>query len=194
MYTFLLVCAVLGGVTLVLQLLLGLAGLEHGHHDLGAHGGHFGDAHAGDGHGSAGSEGFNLLSVRALAAGLAFFGLAGLGIRALGLGPVPVLLAAAAGGLAAAFVVAALMRYLLRLESDGTVRIEHALGQAGTVYVPIPGERAGRGKVLLTLQNRTVEYQAVTPTGALPTGASVTVVEVLGPDLVEVVVTPTLEY
>jgi hypothetical protein len=41
--------------------------------------------------------------------------------------------------------------------------------------------------VTLSLQNRTVEYRAVTPAGALPTGTRVTVVAVVGPDTVEVV-------
>ena len=43
-----------------------------------------------------------------------------------------------------------------------------------------------KGKVTLRLQNRTVEYQALTPHGALPTGSPVVVTAVLGPDTVEV--------
>ena len=33
----------------------------------------------------------------------------------------------------------------------------------GTVYLTIPGQKAGAGKVTLCLQNRSVEYQALTP-------------------------------
>ena len=62
-----------------------------------------------------------------------------------------------------------------------------SLGQAGTVYVPIPGARAGTGKVMLNVQNRTMEYQAVTAQQELPTGTNVVVVGILGPDTVEVV-------
>ena len=65
-----------------------------------------------------------------------------------------------------------------------------ATGSTGTVYLAIPGERKGAGKVLLTLQNRTVEYQAVTSRGALPTGAPILVVDVVGPDTVDVVPDP----
>jgi hypothetical protein len=43
--------------------------------------------------------------------------------------------------------------------------------------------------VTLRLQNRTVEYQALTPHDALPTGSKVVVTGVLGPDTVEVVPT-----
>jgi hypothetical protein len=178
MQTFYLVCAVLGGAVLVLQLVLGLAGVDwSADHDV---------------HAGGLAEGFELLSVRAVAAAVAFFGLTGLGVSAGGLGPWLALPIAAAGGLVAAGTVAALMRQLGRLEDDGTVRIEGALGHQGTVYVPIPGARAGTGKVLLTLQNRTVECQAVTPAEDLATGTAVTVVDVVGPDVVEVVMTPLL--
>jgi ABC-type Fe3+ transport system permease subunit len=93
-------------------------------------------------------------------------------------------LAAAAGALIG---VAYLMRMLHRLKSDGTVRIDRAVGQSGTVYLAIPGGKAGVGKVTLNLQNRTVEYQALTPHQPLPTGSKVVVTAVLGPDTVEVV-------
>jgi hypothetical protein len=93
-------------------------------------------------------------------------------------------------GLAAMFATAMITRWMLTLEDDGSVSIHGAVGSTGTVYLSIPGERKGAGKVLLTLQNRTVEYQAVTPQAALPTGASVLVVDVVGPDTVEVVPDP----
>ncbi|HEV3117654.1 MAG TPA: hypothetical protein VGY58_11405, partial [Gemmataceae bacterium] len=57
----------------------------------------------------------------------------------------------------------------------------------GTVYVAIPGQKTGVGKVTLRLQNRTVEYQAVTPHQQLATGNKVVVTAVLSPDTLEVV-------
>jgi hypothetical protein len=63
-----------------------------------------------------------------------------------------------------------------------------------TVYVPVPGAGGGAGKVLLTLQGRTVECQAVTSDSrVLPTGTPVTVVDVRAADLVEVVPTPSTD-
>jgi hypothetical protein len=86
------------------------------------------------------------------------------------------------------------MRTLLRLEDDGTLQIGGAVGLPATVYLRVPGGRQGVGKVLLTLQNRIVEYQAVTSQSSphdIPTGASVIVVDVVGPDTVEVAPTPS---
>lgn len=176
MQTFFLSCALLGGAVLVLQLLLGLVGMDH-------HGA--GDLHLGP------SEGLNLLGVRSLSAGLTFFGIGGLGGYALGLvGAAAAFPAALLLGATAAVAVAAAMRALTRMESDGSTRIEGAVGEAATVYLSIPGGRTGLGKVHLRLQNRTVEYQALS-THPLPTGAHVVVVDVVGPDTVEVA--PTFE-
>jgi hypothetical protein len=174
--TFFLVCALLGGGVVLLQLLLGAVGLagEAADLDLGT------DA----------KDALNLLSVRSLSAGLAFFGIAGLAALSAGLSLAAALPVALAAGAAGMIGVAALMRSLLRLQSDGTVRLENAVGQPATVYLKIPGERAGMGRVLLTVQNRTVECQAVTALEELPTGASVVVVDVIGPDTVEVAPTP----
>jgi hypothetical protein len=79
-----------------------------------------------------------------------------------------------------------MMRGLHRLKSDGTARIERAVGQNGTVYLRIPAHKAGVGKVLVNVQNRTMEYQAMTNADELLTGAPVVVVHVLGPETVEV--------
>ena len=119
-------------------------------------------------------------------AALTFFGLAGLyGTSRWPEGPITPLLAIAAGA-GAMVMVTSLMRALSRLRAEGTVRMDRAVGRAGTVYLPIPGQKAGTGKVLLNLQNRTVECQAITANQELPTGAPVVVVAVLSPDTVEV--------
>jgi hypothetical protein len=130
--------------------------------------------------------------VRALAAGLAFFGLVGMLVLSLGAGAALALPAALAAGGTAATLVALAMRQMQRLERDGTVRLERAVGEAATVYLSIPGGPGRPGKVHLALQGRTVELQAVSQ-HSLPTGAEVVVVDVVGPDTVEVVPQTPLE-
>ena len=186
MATFFLTCAALGGVIMVAQLLLGALGADG--HDAAGHDGPSGSSDAGAG------DGLQLLSVRAVSAGTAFFGIGGLGASAAG---APTLLAIAAGailGAAAMFLVAYAMRTMLRMERDATVQIERAVGLTATVYVPVPPALAGVGKVLLIQRGRTVEYQAVT-TGDLPlaTGSAVVVVDVREHDILEVVTLPSLD-
>jgi hypothetical protein len=163
---FFLTCAILGGGVLVLQLVLSLFGIEHGgHHDL-----HVEHSDA--------SEGLSLRSVRALAAGLMFFGIGGLAGMQTPLGAflgIPLGVAAGGGGL---YGTAALMRSFKRLEHDGTVSLFQAVGQTGSVYLGIPAQRSGLGKVHVSVQDRLIECPAVTPEDALPTGAPVLVVDV----------------
>lgn len=172
MIAFFITCAALGAVVLVLQLLLGLIGgdteLDHG------------------GHATLG-EGLDLLSVRSLSAGIAFFGVAGAGAATAGWPSLLALGAALVVGGVATVGVAYLMRAMRRLEVDGSERIENALGQTATVYLRIPGNRGGPGKILVPMQGRTVEYQAVTAGDELPSGSVVVVRDIVGPDMVEVV-------
>lgn len=181
MHTFFLTCAILGGGILAVQLLLGVFGIVHDGLDHESSTG---------GHHEMASEGLNLLSVRALSAGIGFFGVGGMAGMATGLGLLAALPLGLALGLAGMIGTAIITRWMMKMEDDGSVSIHGAVGSTGTVYLSIPGERKGTGKVLLTLQNRTVEYQAITSKGPLPTGASILVVDVVGPDTVDVVPDP----
>jgi hypothetical protein len=197
MENFYIVCAAAGMALLVCQLLLGLLGLGGHHefggdHELGAdhevgHDLGHSDGHHDSGHGSAHSWFVGILSFRALVAALTFFGLGGwLATKLEGFdAPLSLAVAVAAGG-GALFVVGWMMRTLARLQSEGTVRIERSVGKTGTVYLPVPAKKAGCGKVHLNLQNRTVEYQAVTSEDQLPSGAKIVVVGVVSTDTVEV--------
>jgi len=173
-------CAIVGGAVLVFQLAAGLMGF---HHDL-ASGGHDAD------HGGDGAEGLNLLGIRALAAGVAFFGLAGLAARPLG--SFLSVVSAVVAGVAATAGVAALVRALGRLESDRTLSLGSAVGQTGTVYLSIPGKRSGTGKIHVVVHDRLVECVAVTAEDALPTGTSILVIDLEDNDTVVVVRNPIL--
>jgi hypothetical protein len=79
------------------------------------------------------------------------------------------------------------LRQISRLASSGNERIVNALGRRATVYIPIPADGRGAGKVQLSMQNRIVEFQAVTDgPEPLKTGEAVEVVAVSGSDMVRV--------
>jgi hypothetical protein len=138
------------------------------------------------------ADALHLRSARAISAGGTFFGIGGLASLGVGLPALLALPVALVAGGSAATGVAALMRAMHRLENDGSLRMQDALGQPGTVYLSIPAARGGPGKVHLALQNRTVEVQAVTDHGVLPTGTPIVVVDVISDELVEVVPASTL--
>lgn len=65
-------------------------------------------------------------------------------------------------GSAALAAVAFLLRFMYKLQCNGTVCYEKLVGLHATVYVSVPAERGGRGKVTLTAQGRYMEIDAVT--------------------------------
>ena len=207
-YVFI-VCAAIGGTILVVQFILTLIGLG-GHafdmdmstdvgHDFG------GDFHVDSGGGSlhvdhpgdaadhadqAGHHGstwlFGILSFRTIVAALAFFGLGGLAAQSAEASTQNVVMISLAAGAAAMFAVYWMMRGLQAVQAEGTVRLQRAVGQHGNVYLRVPANRSGSGKIQFNLQNRTMEYLAVTSGPELPTGAKVVVVGVVNPMTLEV--------
>jgi membrane protein implicated in regulation of membrane protease activity len=191
--------AVVGGTVLICQFVLTLVGLGGDHgldtgHDLAhdftgdvGHDVHAGGAHGAEssGHDAAGHHGsswlFAVISFRTLVAAATFFGLAGLAAESAGQSVGVQLLLAAAAGFAAMYGVHWLVRGMGRLGEDATVRINHAVGKEGTVYIPIPAGKSQAGKIQLKVQNRLVEYEAVTSgKEKLATGTKVRVVGIVG--------------
>jgi hypothetical protein len=180
MDTVFLVCAILGATLLVCQLVAGLLGFGH-EHDLDT------DTDSDAAHGAGHGNGlFGMLSVRTAIAAVLFFGLGGLTARYYGAEEVAAFGLALGAGVLALYLVAVAMKAMKGLKSDGTVRIDRALGSTGTVYLRVPAAKGGSGKVHLMLQNRTVEYQAITAGDELPTGKPIKVVAVINSDTVEV--------
>jgi hypothetical protein len=172
MHTVFLVTAALGCTLLVIQVLLQLFG---GHHD--SHAGaelHLADnpdQGVGDPSVFAG-----LLSMKSLTAFCAFFGLGGLaaeegGIASGGLRATIATLA----GVCAMGIVFVMMRQLAKLQVSGTLNVDHAVGRPATVYLRIPGNMNGTGKITVSVDGREVEMLAMTQGPEIPTGAQVEV-------------------
>jgi hypothetical protein len=193
-----LICAGAGGTLLLLQFLASLIGFGgddgDGGHDGHADGGDHGHAdHADHGHDADGSVSnwlFSVLSFKSVLTAITFFGLGGMAALSYRFDDLAALGIALGCGVLALYAVGMLMRSLYRLKADGTIRIDRAVGRTGAVYLKVPARRAGAGKVTLTLQNRSVEYQAVTAGDELPTGSKVVVVAVHRPDTLEVALAP----
>ena len=187
MQTIFLISATVGGTLLVCQILLSLLGLGE-HHGAGEHDLSVADHHAAEHAHEHGESWFvGILSFRTIVAALTLFGLAGLAAAARDMEPPAALASAVAAAGAAVLLLAFMMQALQRLRADGTVRIGRAVGKPGTVYLPVPGHKSGIGKVTLNVQNRTVEYQAITPAQELAAGAKIVVVSVVNSDTLEVV-------
>lgn len=71
-------------------------------------------------------------------------------------------LIAIAFGLIAAYLVALAFKAIFKLESSGNLDYANSIGKVGTVYMRIPKEKSGKGKVTLIIQERLIEADAVT--------------------------------
>ncbi len=77
-------------------------------------------------------------------------------------------------------IVMYLFKWLSTMQQSGNINVwKSAVGCHGKVYLTIPGERAGVGKVQITINNAVREYDALTDGETLRTGAAVKVVEVI---------------
>ena len=80
-------------------------------------------------------------------------------------------------------IVMLLFKWLTDMQQSGNISVyKSAVGCEGTVYLTIPGERAGEGKIQITINNSVREYEAVTDGPTLKTGARIRVVEVVSAD------------
>lgn len=124
-------------------------------------------------------DGFALFSVRGVVAMLAIGGWSGLAMYQAGLRLWLTVTLSLVFGLIALVVIAYMMRGVMRLQDSGNIEIERAVGKSAKVYIPIPANMSGTGKVNLTLQDRFIEVDAVTASDKiLRTGESVRVTDV----------------
>lgn len=80
-------------------------------------------------------------------------------------------------------LVMLLFKWLSGMQEAGNINVfKSAVGCEGKVYLTIPGERSGSGKVQITINGAVREYEAVTDGPKLATGAAVKVVEVISTD------------
>lgn len=153
---------------LILQIILALIGIGGGGGDFDAGGDADGDVSVDDGDFDGedveigADPGLQLFTLRGAISFFTIFGWTGLAVsRGGGSNWLSVILAFIAG-LVVFFAVAAIFRFLMTLQSDGTLDYRNALGLSATVYLTIPPARSDKGKVNALLQGRYAEIDAVT--------------------------------
>ncbi len=193
MSMFFLLCAIFGGTILLIQVALALFGfgadVDLPDADVGGDvGGDVGDSgHLAEvGHGGMVYLA-KVVTFQTVVAFLAFFGIGGMVGLELGLRVGGTILLAAGAGVSAMLLTAYCFSWLRALQGEGTVQIRNAGGATGVVYLRVPGQDDGIGKVTIVLQGRTVELAARTPGPELRTGEKVVVSRVIDDRTVEVV-------
>ena len=83
-------------------------------------------------------------------------------------------------GIALVVAVMYLFKWLSSMQQSGNINVyKAAVGCQGKCYLIIPGERAGEGKVQITIQGAVREYNAVTDGDTIKTGTPIKVVETI---------------
>lgn len=106
--------------------------------------------------------GLRLFTVRGIVAFFSVGGWLGVVLGETNLHTALVILISVLGGIISLLSIAVILKWSLKLQDSGNIDIRNALGKTAQVYVPIPAGGASFGKVTLVLQDRYVEYSAVT--------------------------------
>ena len=165
--------AVPATVFLFIQTLLVILGFDNDHD---ADGDFSGDHDCSGDHDHSG--GISLFSLRSLIAFFTMTGWTGVWLAGTGMSPGLYIPISALVGVAAFIGMGFLIGSLMKLQSEGNLEINNAVGKTATVYLTIPEERKGKGKVNMTIQERFVEFDAITDSSSkLQTGSFVKVIE-----------------
>ena len=144
---------------------------------------HDGCAHTELGDGSAPSDFgvMQLFTLQGIMTFLCVLGWTGVICSALGLHPA---IATAIGlvlGFLAMLGVAKVLQLSRKLTQNGNIDMKKMLGKTAGVYIPIPANNSGHGKVTVATGERFTELEAVTDEdGTIPTGTQVRIIDIRG--------------
>lgn len=156
---------IVAGLVTLLMALLALVGLEHHGGDLGG-GDHL--------------DGSSLLSVKPITGFFLGFGWGGGIALDRGLSLAAATLIAFVCGSVLMVGLAWLIRAIYSMRTDGTRRINDAIGAIGTVYVALPASRAAGGQINVTVGGRLETLSALNAAlRSVPSGEKVKVVGVV---------------
>ncbi len=103
-----------------------------------------------------------LFSIRSVGAFFTGFGWTGVAMLQHGYSTGAATFAATLVGLIFLGMVFYLMRYIFSLREEGTLNYSNAIGEIGTVYLPIPPKRKGIGQIEVLVQGRMRTVRALT--------------------------------
>ncbi|MBE6650004.1 MAG: hypothetical protein E7613_01700 [Ruminococcaceae bacterium] len=128
-----------------------------------------------------GLDGLRIFTVRGIVAFLVVFGWVGIVLDSSGVALSITALIAAASGFLIMFLLAYLLRAVMKLRSDGNIDNRNAVGRSGKVYLTVPPKRSGEGKIQILFQSTYSEISAVTDEEEpITTGAEVIVTGLSG--------------
>jgi len=72
-----------------------------------------------------------------------------------------------------------LIKILLKLQKDNTFHLDETLNKTADVYIPIPENRSGKGKIQISVRGSFHEIDAITAGDKITTSSKVRIVEII---------------
>lgn len=133
-----------------------------------------------------GSDTFQLFSLRNLINFLLGFSWTGISFyNSIQNATLLLLLSVVVGGLFV-YLFFLIIKQVQKLAEDNSFRYEKTIGKTGEVYLTIPGQLAGKGKISLSIKGSAHELEAITAGESLPTGSLARVVKIESDNLLVV--------
>lgn len=130
--------------------------------------------------------GLSLFSVRSFVNFFVGFGWAGISFYDFISSKILLYIVAAVVGCGFVWLYFFIRRQAMRLQSDGSIKVKKCIGSYCDVYLRIPGENAGTGKVQISINGSIHEMSAITYGPLLPSNSHARVVDVLDNDVLVV--------
>lgn len=124
-------------------------------------------------------DGFGIISFKTLVAFATFFGWGGVVALAEGFSSGKALMIAFLAGFLAMVALAYVLSQLLKLQESGTVDLYDAIRKEGEVYLRIPSATEGKGKIHVEVENKLMEFDAISDGEAIPTGAKIKIKDII---------------
>ena len=161
--------AIISTVLMLIQTILSLIGMS----DL--------DLEAGVDGGLDDCSGADLFTIKNIVNFFVGFGWAGVSFRSYIESDLLLVLISLLVGVCFVIIFIIIFKQLMKLESNSAVGADACVGRTADVYLRIPANRSGKGKIQLSLNGAAREFDAVTDESEpIPSGAVVTVKEIVG--------------
>ena len=168
-------CALVSSIFMVVQLALSLIGMGDFEFDA--------DAASADGLDFSG--GMDLFTVKNFTNFFVGFGWAGISLREYIDSDLTLIIISAIVGLLFVAIFIMIFKQLMKIEGSTAVGVEATIGRKADVYLRIPANRSGKGKVQLSVNGAVKEYNAMTDDAEpIASGSIVEIIEMLGKDCV----------
>lgn len=132
------------------------------------------------------ADGFHIISVKTIICFILGFGWTGVLFYHDIENSVLLGLMATAVGLIFMFLIALILRQIMKLNRDNTFRVEQTVGKVAEVYLRIPAGKTDTGKIVVSVNGSMHELEALSEGEEIATGAKVKVTKVIDNDVVAV--------